>query len=59
MELYLALSVMCSQTKPEVFLDWTEKFLNLAKSLAKDAVTTTQYNDILAKLKMVCTSSGG
>ena len=32
--------------------------MNLAKSLAKDAVTTTQYNDILAKLRMMCTSRG-
>ena len=35
-----------------------KKFLDLAKSLAKDAVTTTQYNGILAKLRMMCTSSG-
>ena len=30
-----------------------KKFLDLAKSLAKDAVTTIQYNDILAKLRMM------
>ena len=35
-----------------------KKFLDLTKSLAKDAVTTIQYNDILAKLRMMCTSSG-
>ena len=32
-------------------------FLDMAKSLAKDAVTTAQCNDILAKLRMMCTSS--
>ena len=35
-----------------------KKFLDLAKSLAKDAVTMIQYNDILAKLRMMCTFSG-
>ena len=35
-----------------------KKFLDLAKSLAKDAVTMIQYNDILAKLRTMCTSSG-
>ena len=35
-----------------------KKFLDLAKSLPKYAVTTIQYNDILAKLRMMCTSSG-
>ena len=35
-----------------------KKFLDLAKSLAKDTVTMIQYNDILAKLRVMCTSSG-
>ena len=35
-----------------------KKFLDLAKSLAKDIVTMIQYNDILAKLRTMCTSSG-
>ena len=30
----------------------------MAKSLAKDAVTMIQYNDILAKLRTMCASSG-
>ena len=34
-----------------------KKFLDLVKSLAKNAVTTTLYNDILAKLRMMYTSS--
>ena len=33
-------------------------FLDLAKSLAKDAVTTIQYNNILCKLRKMCTSTG-
>ena len=33
-------------------------FLDLAKSLAKDAVTTIQYNNILCELRKMCTSTG-
>ena len=32
-------------------------FLDLAKSLAKDAVTTIQYNNILCELRKMCTST--
>ena len=32
--------------------------MDLAESLGKDAVTMIQYTDILAKLRMMCTSSG-
>ena len=35
-----------------------KKFLDLAKSLAKDAVTMIEYNDILAKLRKMCSASG-
>ena len=34
-----------------------KKILDLAKSLPKHVVTTIQYNDILAKLRTMCTSS--
>ena len=33
-------------------------FLDLAKSLAKDAVTIIQYNNILCELRKMCTSTG-
>ena len=35
-----------------------KKFLDLAKSLIKEAVTMIQYNDFLGKLRVKCTSDG-
>ena len=38
--------------------DDRKTFLDLAKSLAKDAVSITQYNEIILQLRKMCTSNG-
>ena len=49
----------CAQRQSLKFPKHDRKiFLDLAKSLAKGAVTTIQYNNILCELRKMCTSTG-
>ena len=51
--------LQCAQRQSLKFpKDDRKIFLDLAKSLAKDAVTTIQYNNILCELRKMCTSTG-